>query len=81
MKSARKLELVDFLIGDQTAIEVKSARKVSERDLKGLRLLEEEGRFNNFILVSQDSQEAEYGKMKVMHYSNFLDALWAGRLD
>lgn len=72
---------VDFLIGDQTAIEVKSARKVSERDLKGLRLLEEEGRFQNFILVSQDSQMAEFGNMKVMHYTNFLDALWAGKLD
>lgn len=72
---------VDFLMGDRTAIEVKSSGKVSERDFKGLRLLEEEGQFENFVLVSQDPQEAEYGKMKAVPYWRFLDLLWAGKLD
>jgi predicted AAA+ superfamily ATPase len=45
---------VDFLIGIETAIEVKASQKVSGRDLRGLKALKEENIFKNYILVSQD---------------------------
>ena len=38
---------VDFLIGMETAIEVKASQKVSGRDLRGLKVLKEENIFKN----------------------------------
>ena len=66
----------DFLIGEHTAIEVKASNKVSQRDLKGLKALQQEGIFKNYLLVSQDPTRAVYGDFQAMHYTDFLDQLW-----
>ena len=67
---------VDFLIGTETAIEVKSATKVSNRDMKGLRYLAEENVFKNFILVSQDPTSTRTGNYQALHWKKFLADLW-----
>lgn len=69
---------VDFLIGTETAIEVKATRKVSPRDLKGLRAIEEEGVFERLLLVSQDPLEFKKGKVRGLHWKTFLARLWQG---
>ncbi len=66
----------DFLIGEHTAIEVKASNKVNQRDLKGLKALQQEGIFKNYLLVSQDPTRAVYGDFQAMHYTDFLDQLW-----
>jgi len=66
----------NFLIGEHTAIEVKASKKISQRDLKGLKALQQEGIFENYLLVSQDPTRAVYGNFQAMHYTNFLDQLW-----
>ena len=67
---------VDFLIGRETAIEVKSSKKVSSRDFKGLRLLAEENVFSKFILVSQDKVNTKNGQFYAIYWEEFLKKLW-----
>lgn len=71
---------VDFLVGKELAIEVKSATSVSTRDLKGLRALAEEGVFKKFYLVSQDHEARSYENFHLIHWETFLTALWNDEL-
>ena len=71
---------VDFLIGEELAVEVKASSSVSPRDLKGLRMLAEEGIFKQFYLVSQDRSEQQHGIFQLVHWRNFLTALWNDQL-
>ena len=70
---------VDFLIGLQTAVEVKASQKVTERDFKGLRALEEEKAFQNYILVSQDPINTRKNNFHALYWENFLNDLWHDR--
>jgi predicted AAA+ superfamily ATPase len=71
---------VDFLIGDDVAIEVKASRRVSDRDERGLRALREEGIFRRFYLVSQDPVEMVKEGIQRVHWQTFLARLWGGDL-
>ncbi|MEO1766426.1 ATP-binding protein [Thiobacter aerophilum] len=70
---------VDFLIGDEIAIEVKASSRVSWRDFKGLDRLAEEGVFKHYLLVSQDPTELKDGARHAMPWQRFLEELWARR--
>ena len=65
-----------FLIGRKTAVEVKSSGKVSNRDLKGLKFLDEEDVFENLILVSQDRINSIDGRFQTLYWEKFLEDLW-----
>ncbi len=71
---------VDFLIGEKVAVEVKSAAKVSNRDMKGMRFLSEEQIFKKYILVSNDPINTKEGNFYQMHYETFLEELWSGKI-
>ena len=71
---------VDFLIGDQTAIEVKASQNVSARDFKGLKALKEENIFKSYILVSQDPIHTRQDGFQALHWETFLEDLWSGKL-
>lgn len=68
---------VDLIFG-KTAIEIKSTRNATEKHFNGLKALKEEGAFKKYLFVSQDSQERTHEGIQAMHYSKFLDRLWAG---
>ena len=70
---------VDFLIGIETAIEVKASQKVSGRDLRGLKALKEENIFKNYILVSQDPINTRDDNFQALYWEKFLDDLWADK--
>ena len=70
---------VDFLIGMETAIEVKASQKVSGRDLRGLKALKEENIFKNYILVSQDPINTRDYNFQALYWEKFLDDLWADK--
>lgn len=70
---------VDFLIGTETAIEVKASQKVSGRDLRGLKALKEENIFKNYILVSQDPINTRDDNFQALYWEKFLDDLWADK--
>ena len=70
---------VDFLIGRETAIEVKASSKVSGRDLRGLEIFKEENIFKNYILVSQDPINTRDDNFQALYWEKFLDDLWADK--
>ncbi len=72
---------VDFIIGDHTAVEVKAKPNVAEQDLKGLRALAEEKKLKRYICVSLEPRGRTIGKIQVLPFTEFLDALWEGEYD
>ena len=70
---------VDFLLGERTAIEVKSSKRISKNDYKGLKYLKEEGVFQNFILVSQDPISTRTEGILALPWHKFLTDLWKDR--
>lgn len=71
---------VDLLIADDIAIEIKATEKVSDKHLKGLKLLEEENIIQQYFLVSQDPIARRYGNIMVIHWKDFLEKLWNDEL-
>ena len=68
---------VDFLIGSDTAIEVKTTRRVHDKHLKGLRALKEEKIFRQYFVVSFDEMDREtVDGIRCLHWSRFLNLLW-----
>ena len=70
---------VDFLIGLETAVEVKASQKITVRDFKGLKALEEEKVFKNYILVSQDPINTRDNNFQALYWEKFLENLWDDR--
>ena len=70
---------VDFLVGRETAVEVKASQKISQRDFKGLKALEEERIFKNYILVSQAPINTRDNNFQALYWKKFLDNLWDGK--
>jgi predicted AAA+ superfamily ATPase len=72
---------VDFLLGDEIAIEVKATRAPTQADLKGLRALSEERNFRRKILVSRDplQREAQDG-IEFLSFETFVSELWEGKI-
>lgn len=69
---------VDFILGDHTAIEVKAKRHVSERDLKPLRMLAEEGAFERYICVCRERRARRRDGILVLPFEEFFGSLWGG---
>jgi predicted AAA+ superfamily ATPase len=69
---------VDFVPGDQTAIEVKAKNPVAERDLRGLRALREEGLLKHHVMVCLESRPRRVDGIEILPWKDFLDRLWDG---
>jgi predicted AAA+ superfamily ATPase len=69
---------VDFLIGDHTAVEVKSSAHVSPGDLRSLRALGEERLVKRLICVSLEPAPRRVGNVQVLPLTTFLERLWGG---
>ena len=67
---------VDFLIGDEVAIEVKGSEMVTEKHLSGLRALSEEIELRRKIVVSLDENPRTLGGVEVLPIRHFLRELW-----
>jgi predicted AAA+ superfamily ATPase len=71
---------VDFIIGDDIAIEVKATQKISPRDLKNLYILQEENICKQFILISHDKIETKKDNIWCVHWKTFIEMLWEGKI-
>jgi uncharacterized protein len=71
---------VDFVIGDDVAIEVKGTELATEKHLKGLKLFSECSKVKRCILISLDSQKRKIGAIEIFPYRQFLEMLWSGKL-
>ena len=68
---------VDFVIGDDVAIEVKAGEEIHDRDLKGLKALCEEVPFRHKIIVSLTKRARLIdNQFLVLPYKKFLEKLW-----
>ncbi len=71
---------VDCVVGNKLAIECKASDLVSERDLKGLKALAEEGLVEKFAIVSLDPTPRSIDGIQVYPWAHFLRDLWSDRL-
>lgn len=71
---------VDFLIGEETAVEVKATSRVVPEDFKGLKALAEERVFKSLFLVSQDAVATRHENTQAIHWEAFLKRLWRGEI-
>lgn len=69
---------VDFIIGDEIALEVKSTNKIQEKHLKGLRAFIEESCCKRHIVISNDKIPMNIDGVESLHWRLFFDRLWAG---
>ena len=71
---------VDFILGDEVAIEVKAKQDVGGRDLKGLLALAEELRLKRYLVVSMEDHARRVGAIEILPWKQFLRLLWDGAL-
>ena len=71
---------VDFVINNNIAIEVKSAKKVKSEHLSGLKEIVAEGDFKSRILISFDSADRFVEGIQCLHWENFLKLLWSDKI-
>jgi len=71
---------VDFVLGDELAIEVKSSKKISKGDISALKILQDEAKVKRYLLVSHDPVDRVHDKIELLHWRTFVERLWEGRL-
>ena len=72
---------VDFIIGNTLALEVKGTDLVTDKHLKGLRALKEEGLIQTYGVVSLDpSDRITADGIHIWSWRSFLQKLWLGEL-
>lgn len=67
---------VDFVINNETAVEVKASKKMKIEHLKGLKIIADEGLFRSRLLVTFDPIEKEIEGIKCLPWDRFLKNLW-----
>lgn len=71
---------VDFIIGDECAVEVKASEQIQDKHLKALKLLTEEGVVKHYYLVSRDKISRKVGEIHVIFWQEFLSKLWQDKI-
>ena len=72
---------VDFIIGDEVAIEVKSFKFITDKHLANLRELKNEGIFSSYIVVSrEESARMLDDGILILPWKDFLRMLWDGEV-
>ena len=69
---------VDFILNDRTAIEVKAKANVSDRDLRGLRALQEERLLKHYVVASLETAPRRVDGIQILPWQEFLTRLWEG---
>lgn len=70
---------VDFVIGDEIAIEVKATRLANDADAKGLRAFAQETTLRRRLIVSRDPHRRTLADgTEVFPFESFSESLWAG---
>jgi predicted AAA+ superfamily ATPase len=72
---------VDLVIDGKIAIEIKGVHQVSDKHLKGIRALKEEGKLPAYLVVSCEPEirRTDDGIL-ILPWRNFLEQLWAGQV-
>lgn len=73
---------VDLIVGDrEVALEFKSAKRVRDGDLRGLRVLLDEHRVGRTIVVSrEDRPRTTEDRIEILPWRTFCELLWSGEI-
>ncbi|MBQ3800373.1 MAG: ATP-binding protein [Treponema sp.] len=69
---------VDFCVDTVLAVEVKLSSSISDKQLKGLKALREEGIFRHYVVVCQEEHPRAVDGMEILPWKYFFERLWAG---
>lgn len=69
---------VDFVMGDQVAIEAKASENVGPSDLRSLRAISDESSIKRLVCVCLEPRRRTVAGVDIMHWRTFIEALWAG---
>jgi predicted AAA+ superfamily ATPase len=79
-RTASQLE-VDLILGDRTAVEIKTTEKVTDKHLRGLRAFKEEHDTAKTMVVSRDSKPRKtHDGILILPWRIFLERLWGGEI-
>jgi predicted AAA+ superfamily ATPase len=72
---------VDFVLGEgEIAIEVKGSNNVNKRDVRSLSAFHDECRPKKALIVCNEREERDIGKIRILPWRKFLAYLWAGEI-
>lgn len=71
---------VDFILGNEIAIEVKATKTAGPNHLKGLKALAEEAKLKRYLLVCFEKDRRKIGPIEVTPWKLFLADLWGGKI-
>jgi len=71
---------VDFCVGKEIAIEVKTTRSASRRHCSGLLALKDEKIFKKYFLVTFDPLEATHNGITCLYWKDFIEKLWSDQI-
>ena len=71
---------VDFVVGDEVAVEVKATSNVTERHLTGLAALREEALLRRYVVVCRETRRRVVDGIEILPWREFADELWGDRL-
>ena len=66
---------VDVVVGN-VAVEAKSAKRIGNHDLKNLKVISEEGRFDKRIVVCREPRAAHVDGIDILPAREFVERLW-----
>ena len=70
---------MDFVVGN-SAIEAKSTNRIDGHDLKSLKAISEEGRFDRRIVVCREPKAACVDGIDILPAREFVERLWNDEL-
>ena len=71
---------VDFVVEGKIAVEVKASKKIGSSDLKGLKVLQEEGLVEHYYVISNDPVDRLVDQIHILHWRSFMTQLWAHKI-
>jgi predicted AAA+ superfamily ATPase len=71
---------VDFIIGDDIAVEVKSTNNPNAKHLKGLKILMEENICKKYFLICMTNMPKKIDNIHILNWQDFLQKLWDGHI-
>lgn len=71
---------VDFVLGHNVAVEIKSTEEINSKQLRGLNAFGEEYPGMKRFLVSRDPTPKKYEGVRAVPWTQFLEELWSGAI-
>ncbi len=78
-RTASQLE-VDLVLGDMTAVEIKTTERVADKHLKGIRAIREEHKIEGIVVSRDPRPRKTHDGILILPWQDFLERLWGNQL-